>query len=476
MKRLVIMLGLVLSVVSFAAIGIPAAAQAATVPNDSFADATVISSLPFSTTEDTTGATSDPSDPDPGPAGCNTSGGSVWFSFTPSADMTLQADAGGDSLSVWTGTQGSLTMVTCSGPDNPGISFPTTSGTTYYIMAGTGGTLQFSLSQKLPPGNDNFANATPVGALPHSDWQDLSLATVEPGEPVPSCFTPTATEWYSFTPQTTQWITAHVGESGAGFAVYTGDSLANLAQAGCSPDPNQLLVFRVQAGTTYYFQVGAWCCEGLGSVSLDIDVAANPVAQFSYWPDEPSALDPTTFIDQSYDPSSIAGFSSRAWDFGDGATSTDEQPSHRYAADGDYTVHLTVTTPDGRSDTTSQVLQVRTHDVAITRLAVPDSAHAGQTITINAFIQNTHYPETVQVDLYKSDTSSPGGFSQTGSLTQRVPVKLAGQTTRFAFTYTITRGDKAGGKIAFRADATIVGHRDPTPGDNQLLSAPVKIR
>lgn len=67
MKRLVIMLGLVLSVVSFAAIGLPAAAQAATVPNDSFADATVISSLPFSTTEDTTGATSVPVTPTPAP-------------------------------------------------------------------------------------------------------------------------------------------------------------------------------------------------------------------------------------------------------------------------------------------------------------------------------------------------------------------------------------------------------------------------
>jgi PKD domain len=471
MKRLIIMLASVLSLVSFAAIGLPAVAQAGTVPNDSFVGATVISGLPYSTTEDTTGATSDPTDPDPSPAGCNISGGTVWFAFTPPSDMTLDMNAStGGGVAVWTGTQGSLTMVTCSGGDSGEISFPATAGTTYYIMVGVGDTLQFSLNQKLPPGNDNFANATPIGALPHSDDQDLSMATMEPGEPVASCFTPTATMWYSFTPQTTQWITAGVSENGAGFAVYTGDSLANLAQTECG----QGSVFRVQAGTTYYFQVGAWCCEGLGPVSLDMDVAENPVAQFSYWPDEPSAVDPTTFFDESYDPSSGARWS-RVWDFGDGATSTDEQPSHQYAADGDYTVHLTVTTPDGRSDTTSQVVQVRTHDLAIARLAVPDSAHAGQTITINAFIQNSHYPETVQVDLYKSDTSSPGGFSQTGSLTQPVPVKLAGQTTRFAFTYTITRADKAAGKVTFRADATIVGHRDPTPGDNDLLSAPVKI-
>ncbi|HEY5989313.1 MAG TPA: hypothetical protein VIV12_23470, partial [Streptosporangiaceae bacterium] len=62
----------------------------------------------------------------------------------------------------------------------------------------------------------------------------------------------------------------------------------------------------------------------------------------------------------------------------------------------------------------------------------------GETIAVNVYLQNTRYPETVEVDLSKS---IPGGFSQVGSLTQSVPVKLAGQTTRFAFTYTVTSDD-----------------------------------
>jgi len=47
-----------------------------------------------------------------------------------------------------------------------------------------------------------------------------------------------------------------------------------------------------------------------------------------------------------------------AWDFGDGATSTEENPTHTYAARGDYTVTLTVTNDEGLSDSTSATITV----------------------------------------------------------------------------------------------------------------------
>ena len=46
------------------------------------------------------------------------------------------------------------------------------------------------------------------------------------------------------------------------------------------------------------------------------------------------------------------------WDFGDGATSTEERPIHTYAARGEYTVTLTVTTASGLGDSTSETLVV----------------------------------------------------------------------------------------------------------------------
>jgi hypothetical protein len=130
------------------------------------------------------------------------------------------------------------------------------------------------------------------------------------------------------------------------------------------------------------------------------------------------------------------------------------------------------TTPDGRTASTSQVVHVDTHDVAIVKLAVPNSAHVGQTIAINVYVRNTRYPERVRVDLFKS---VPGGFEQVGFLTQSVPVRRGDRTTRFAFTNTITQADRTMEKVSFEAVATLLDHRDAFPGDNDLISPPVKI-
>ncbi len=197
-----------------------------------------------------------------------------------------------------------------------------------------------------------------------------------------------------------------------------------------------------------------WCCEGFGSAGFHLEVAPNPVAEFLYVPGDPSIFDMIQFYDVSRDPAG-AGIASRAWSFGDGATATDRYPTHQYAHDGDYTVGVTVTTPDGRTASTSQVVQVRTHDVAIVKLGVPNSAHVGQTIAVNVDVRNTRYPETVQVDLFKGVA---GGLQQVDSLTQSVPVRLGGRTTRFAFSYTIAQADGTVGKISFRAVATIIDH------------------
>jgi PKD repeat protein len=53
------------------------------------------------------------------------------------------------------------------------------------------------------------------------------------------------------------------------------------------------------------------------------------------------------FIDQS--SGNITGWS---WDFGDGSTSTEQNPTHTYTIPGAYTVALTVTGPDGSSTET----------------------------------------------------------------------------------------------------------------------------
>ena len=74
-----------------------------------------------------------------------------------------------------------------------------------------------------------------------------------------------------------------------------------------------------------------------------------PVAEFVGSPTSGTAPLNVTFTDQS-----TGTIESWAWDFGDGGTSTEQNPSHTYNSEGTYTVSLTVTGPDG-SDTETKV-------------------------------------------------------------------------------------------------------------------------
>jgi len=68
----------------------------------------------------------------------------------------------------------------------------------------------------------------------------------------------------------------------------------------------------------------------------------------------------TYFIDQS--SGDVTGW---LWDFGDGTTSTAQNPSHRYTARGEFTVTLTVSGPDGTSQEIEENFKYRSASVGI---------------------------------------------------------------------------------------------------------------
>jgi predicted esterase len=88
-------------------------------------------------------------------------------------------------------------------------------------------------------------------------------------------------------------------------------------------------------------------CAG-DTLSFNITIAPEPVANFSY-------LD--NLLEVSFTNTSSNG-AVYAWDFGDGNTSTDENPTHTYAQDGTYIVTLTTTSADGCVNTYTQTITV----------------------------------------------------------------------------------------------------------------------
>ena len=142
----------------------------------------------------------------------------------------------------------------------------------------------------------------------------------------------------------------------AGWSWDFGDGASSSAQ-----NPSHLYA----AGGTYKVTLKVTDNDGAtDTISHSVTVNAPPNAGFTF-----STTDLTAdFSDTSSDSDgSIAGWS---WNFGDGANSSAQNPSHDYAAAGDYTVTLTVTDNDGATDTAS-------HSVTVTEPQISRSSGGG---------------------------------------------------------------------------------------------------
>lgn len=83
------------------------------------------------------------------------------------------------------------------------------------------------------------------------------------------------------------------------------------------------------------------------SAYITVNNFSVPVADFSAAP-----VSGTAPLDVQFSDISSGNITSWNWDFGDGANSTQQNPSHQYATAGDYTVTLTVSGPGGSDSET----------------------------------------------------------------------------------------------------------------------------
>ena len=180
-------------------------AYAAPPANDTIEGAIAIGSLPFTTTLDTSEATTDTVDADLNQlCGAPATDASVWFSHTPAEDaavvMSVEESSYTAGVLVATGAPGSLELINC-GPGAVGI--PVTAGTTYYFMAiddqsdgtGNGGTLVVNVQAAPPPPEitltvnrfgtfDQTGAASVYGTISCTGEVEFSFLTVELTQPV----------------------------------------------------------------------------------------------------------------------------------------------------------------------------------------------------------------------------------------------------------------------------------------------------
>ena len=452
-------------------------------PNDNRDSARFIPFVPYSDTVDVTNATVEPGE---AVSTCHENLGlparTVWYMYQANVSRQLTAELFGPGpgiLSAYVVHADTLIPIGCNSNFGP-VTFSADSGSLFLFQisdsAGANAYTVFDLQsadtiiQPPPVGNDNFADARMVPSVPYSDTADFSFASLEAGEPF-GCTFQSRSVWYVFQPSETRAVQASLQFNGnfTSFAVWTGTSLGNLSLVRCGFYYNPQ-TFTAFAGTTYYIQV---LSDAPAPVIFSLQPPPPPQANFYTNPPDPSTFDQIQFVDQSYDPAGI-GIQSQQWSFGDGATATGFQVAHRYAADGDYQVTLTVRTYDGRTASTTRTLQVRTRDVAITKFVVPNAASSGQTRSITVGVNSNRASEVVVVSLYKSIPGF-GGYQLIGQLVQTVPPRSANRTTNFNFSYTFTADDAAIGKVTFRAVATIQGGRDALPADNEAIADPTKV-
>lgn len=271
--------------------------------NDSFANAQVLS-IPSTVTGPFAGAGTEAGEPSPScfPAQPLPS---VWFRLIPGSSgvLTVSASFAPRVLTLYTGSSlPTLTEIACNQLFSTGDFFVgpllanVTAGQTYHLRLGSRRgyfdryTFQVSLDPThVAPANDNFANAR-VLSLPGASTISLVGATVEAGEPSPSCFPPgppgpVRSVWFRFTPDRSGALrVSAAGSRGpVGLALYTGSSLSSLAELACSDDvsdvfplPTAHLAAHVTAGQAYSLRLADLLSESSGSYTLQGALRAPP--------------------------------------------------------------------------------------------------------------------------------------------------------------------------------------------------------
>jgi PKD repeat protein len=140
---------------------------------------------------------------------------------------------------------------------------------------------------------------------------------------------------------------------------------------------------------------------------------------------------------------------SYAWDFGDGATSTQAAPSHTFAVPGPYSVQLTVTDNGGLTDTATRSVSVSNATPALTFVAETHAVATGTTTTVSMPNGVTAGDALVLV----LATSSPSPAAPSGTGWSAVDLRVARSLTSQVWSKVATGAD-VGASVTLTTSAT----------------------
>ena len=177
--------------------------------------------------------------------------------------------------------------------------------------------------------------------------------------------------------------------------------------------------------------------DGFGNTSAttshSVAVASVPAAVISVQTPHPGAGDVVSFSGASSTDtgSTITGY---AWNFGDGATSTLQNPTHAYTTPGVYTVSLTITDVTLNTSTTTQSVTI--HGLPTAAFSVTTARPtAGSPVSFNGSASSEPFGPIASYQWNFGDGSSGSGatpshsYAQAGTYTAKLTVTDASSNT-----------------------------------------------